>query len=484
MQHVLQTQFNPSENPYDFHMENSEMLHNLEVQSNSHTRKETVYYNTKNENVNSKFKNTKISKDTSKMGHSSILIQVPENHRYNTDNVHSEIIMSSKDRGHNLSFLSPLKYGKESKSKDEKMFRKRDSDETEKNLAYPKIDPLKNTIRQMPNTDNKFVRRTIKANRIPQRQLLSNSNHRTKRIKSSDVVKLVSVIVNPKVSYSALKSLLTSIGKTYPGMAVHILQSKNSDPIYQDDIRLVGHQILANESSGSIYNFLMHHVTTPYVLVATDLNKIDSKLNLVKLINVIENRGVWAVSGGIKSPNGQWRHGCLVSKFINFQASWKRGQLGRTEDCMLCDALEGPFLSSSLMLRELKWNKNLPSTAAHLDLFIRAYHFNQYSSASCSFALFHDSRPQPGINSVVRQDFVALGRQYIIHELRFPGDLGATLNCNEIPGNTCGKKGEIISPCCKEHLARIIRFFMQTCTVYNILCELQEGTLLGNITYS
>ena len=305
------------------------------------------------------------------------------------------------------------------------------------------------------------------------RKVLSVGTHRHGFPKRhAEIRSLVSVVV---VDGEPGAQLLGVLGSTYPGMTVHLVTTTPSSHVQTSHIRLSVHSVTPNTTMAAAYRQVLRHVRTPYVLMAQGGASLSRVGGLRMLVWAVEHLGVWAAGGGLLSPSGLWRSGCLTTTYAHYEAIWERGHLGTAGGCLLCQALEGPFLALTAVMRHLGWDAQLPTHAAQLDLFLRAAHSHYMLAASCSGSLFSLSDE---LESPPRDSLLSLARQHSLYSLQLPQSSRILFSCKEIKAN-CGDPGLALPPCCSQELARLVRFTMDMCEAHGLLCELQEGSLLG-----
>lgn len=288
-----------------------------------------------------------------------------------------------------------------------------------------------------------------------------------------NVQRTVSVVVVDGVH--SVDGLLVSLGRAYPGITVHLITATPLSQLPKQKLRLVIHDVGANTSSGVANTEVLNHVTTPYVLVATGMTSLTRLARLERLVWAAEQLGVWAISGGLQTPSGHWHTGCLTSSYAHYEASWSQGRLGTAGECSLCQSLVGPFLALTAALRHLGWDGELPKQVTQLDLFLRASHTHHMLAAACPKSLFKISSD---FEAPPRASLLSLARRHKVYSVQTAGGVRVTFSCSEV-GASCGDIGLALPPCCRQELANLVRFTMDTCEAHGLLCELQEGTLLG-----
>lgn len=291
---------------------------------------------------------------------------------------------------------------------------------------------------------------------------------------ASDVVKVVSVVV---AGDAATEDFLASVSRAYPGVAVHVAAPTPPPRPPAHRLRLLLHTVAANASLVAAHVAALDHVTTPYVLLTSGMASLTRLARLERLVWAAEHLGVWAVSGGLQTPTNRWRTGCLTSRNAHYEAEWERGRLGAAHGCLLCSSLEGPFLALTAALRHLAWDAKLPAQVAQLDLFLRAAHSHHMLAAACPEALF---RVRTELPPPPRAAWLSLARRHSLYVVQAPAGVRYTFSCSDVGAN-CGEKGVALPPCCRQELASLVRFLMDTCDAHGLLCELQEGTLLGAV---
>ncbi|XP_071517275.1 uncharacterized protein [Panulirus ornatus] len=274
-----------------------------------------------------------------------------------------------------------------------------------------------------------------------------------------------------------IDGLLASLGRTYPGITVHLITASPSSQPSKQRLRLVVHGVGGNTTIGVASTQVLNHVTTPYVFITTGLTSLTQMARLERLVWAAEHLGVWAVSGGLQAPSGHWHTGCLTSSYAHYEVNWWHGRLGTAGECLLCQSLVGPFLAVTAALRHLGWDNELPREVIQLDLFLRASHSHHMLAAVYPKALFEINSD---LEAPPRASLLSLARRHKVYSVQAAGGVRVTFSCSEVSAN-CGDIGLALPPCCRQELANLVRFTMDTCAAHGLLCELQEGTLLGAV---
>ncbi|XP_066955568.1 LOW QUALITY PROTEIN: uncharacterized protein [Macrobrachium rosenbergii] len=275
-----------------------------------------------------------------------------------------------------------------------------------------------------------------------------------------------------------------TLAKLYPGIAVHFVTSSSSSSSssaslhFPRNLRLMVHHVPLNSTLGSGYSVALDYITTPYVFVATNVSALSSPNTIEHLIWATEYLGVWAAGASLLPKSGQWHMGCLQVRESNYQITWTRKRLGTAQGYLLCHALEGPFVAVTSALRHLGWNAELPDAMSHLDLFLRASRYHHMLAAACPQEVFSVAHE---LVTPSRASLLSFARLHGFYSIQVPpGNTKFMFSCEEVAVN-CGVAGFALPPCCRRELARLVRFLMDTCDAHGLLCELQEGTLMGAV---
>ncbi|XP_062503539.1 uncharacterized protein LOC134180399 [Corticium candelabrum] len=149
---------------------------------------------------------------------------------------------------------------------------------------------------------------------------------------------------------------------------------------------------------------------------------------------------------------------------------------------MVCNALESAFLTTRKELLESldsTMNKDFME-----DAFLTWFEQNR-KLLSCPDVMFDVSRDE----QVRPEEFTKMFGKRELNRWIIDGGQDIWFGCSRgtahVPhGLHCRKSsGMGLPPCCMESLADSIKFVMSTCEKYNIICELQEGTLLGAVKF-
>ncbi|XP_064109369.1 uncharacterized protein LOC135217433 [Macrobrachium nipponense] len=316
------------------------------------------------------------------------------------------------------------------------------------------------------------------------------TNNNFLSITKEDIISSVSILIMdlgtsqgtppPPPTASVKGNLKETLAKLYPGIAVHFVTSSSSSVSlhFPRNLRTTVHHVPSNATLGSGYSVALDYITTPYVFVATNVSALSSPSTIEHLIWATEYLGVWAAGASLLPKSGQWHMGCLQAHESNYQITWTRKRLGTARGYLLCHALEGPFVAVTSALRHLGWNAELPDAVSHLDLFLRASRYYHMLAASCPQEVF---RVAHELVAPSRASLLSFARLHGFYSIQVPpGSARFLFSCEEVAVN-CGVAGFALPPCCRRELARLVRFLMDTCDAHGLLCELQEGTLMGAV---
>lgn len=276
-------------------------------------------------------------------------------------------------------------------------------------------------------------------------------------------------------SVDELVKFITSVKDTYIGL--HLLIATDSvtfarlPKISYSWVKIIDSKQL---DAGSALNSLIKEVTTPYVLVARNTNILTNDSRLERLIREIESLDVAAVGGSFRDQNGRWKNGCFQTVFKNSTLKYFEGYDESIHECLFCDYIHGPFITSTKYARKYTFKSFNESSGLYEDWFLRIFQ-KGHESVVCPDSMFH---------------VIPTGSQSIANWKRFleiwnsgkiftPDGYSFSLECIGLKGSS--KPSQALSPCVLQTASEAIKFIARTCEETGAICELQEGTALGAV---
>ena len=230
---------------------------------------------------------------------------------------------------------------------------------------------------------------------------------------------------------------------------------------------------------GTLLNQLVSRVDTEYVLLAADLERLDSDSELERLLREAERQQVAAVAGAARRPDGHWTHGCFQVRLSNYSLQYHAGYHHSRHECLQCDHVAGPFIARTELLRRWPLAKRNTLLAERWLLDVRGGGGGGGSSRGpalvCPDVMFHVRRPRVDTGAAWLQE----ARRLRVTRVQPPEGRRLVFTCRQLRLECEVLPGRLLSPCCRLELLRLIHGVMEGCRKAGALCELQEGTLLG-----
>lgn len=304
---------------------------------------------------------------------------------------------------------------------------------------------------------------------------------------------------------------------------------------------------LTNVTRGRAIQDVINQVDTAYVLIANQLTHFTKHIDLERLIRVLSSHNS-AVIAGASSRNltGHWSNNCYRSQLKNYTLYFKSGYHRSINECLVCDHIAGSFLAKTSILKTIKFDSSL-NHGLYEDFFLRLkyqhygnahnqrdkpLHGNTYNNSSSNYGHNGDYEKHfnhnNNINDYKGNNDKHLNR-YHARDIGYYGSLVA-VSCPDVmfheqkddvrdedlftfasrhsikkiveangrvrwygckrdikyrTGDRCTLRGGLaVAPCCLENLADAVKFVMDECERSNVVCELQEGTLLGAVKFN
>ncbi|OWF56249.1 hypothetical protein KP79_PYT13232 [Mizuhopecten yessoensis] len=253
--------------------------------------------------------------------------------------------------------------------------------------------------------------------------------------------------------------------------------------IYTEDFRLFSTDTYTNilfksydntNTKGHIWNDLIDLVQTPYVLIARDLIMFNNDSRLHRLIREIERLKLTSAGGASRDNSGYWELGCLQRAYKNHTLVYEEGYQESIHECVFCDHIESAFVISKETVSKIKFDETILGEGIWEDFFLRA----GGESVICPDAMFYVRRTARSSSTL---DWYEFGKKNNLKKMKFlSSNLELSFGCSGRSDCFSGT-GFAVTPCCLEELANLTMFIMNACAKAGVICELQEGTLLGAV---
>jgi len=226
-------------------------------------------------------------------------------------------------------------------------------------------------------------------------------------------------------------------------------------------------------TNGHIWNSLLNSVKTDYVLIAHDIMEFNEDARLDRLIREMERLNLKVAGGATRNKDGFWKLGCHQRAYKNYSLTYLEGYDESVHECIFCDHVDGPFIIKTEDVLRTKFDDTISNMGLFEDFFLRI----SGESAVCADSMFY-------VNTTERSSSTdmwdSLARKLSLRRLKFSSGIDISFKCPS--SYECfGGTGFVVTPCCLQELADMVNFIMKSCEEKGIICELQEGTLLGAV---
>ncbi|XP_060580882.1 uncharacterized protein LOC132737585 [Ruditapes philippinarum] len=228
------------------------------------------------------------------------------------------------------------------------------------------------------------------------------------------------------------------------------------------------------QSEGSALNSLIKDVKTSYVLVARKMNTFTNDSRLERLVREIESINVTAVGGAFRESNGHWRKGCFQSVYRNYTLKYMEGYDESFHECLFCDYIQGPFITTTKYLMENKFKSLEESNGLYEDWFLRIAKSDR-ETIVCPDSMFHiDSK-----STKSSSNWTEFSEYWNVFKVITPNGQTINRSCENVEITIEPTKA--LSPCALKLYSDGIKLIMQMCEKSGTICEFEEGTGLGAV---
>ena len=292
---------------------------------------------------------------------------------------------------------------------------------------------------------------------------------------------LVTVVLLYKPTIMNMTKILNGIKDSYGNISILI-------GALSDQVQQLKRNIISNENNvsvkpfskeataGAMLNSLVKEVKTPYIFIGRDLTHLTNDSRLERLIRVIEELDVDVSAGASRDSVGRWKQNCYQTAIKNYSLIYIEGYDESLEECIVCDHTNSPFIIKTKTAKQMPFNEKIKQEGIFEDFFLRLNQQN-YESVVCPDSMFHTHFKQ--LNTT--ESWAEFASIWNIFHLKIQPGLQVKFPCTSY--KCANIPGYALAPCCLQEIANLLKFILGFCEANNIICELQEGTLLGAVKF-
>ena len=295
------------------------------------------------------------------------------------------------------------------------------------------------------------------------------------------------VLIQPQFQYShnMTETLLEFKKKMQVKTIILVLELEhfgnlNKNVLFRHGIRL--HSFI-DQTLGRILNFIITKIiSTPYTLLAANMVIQQEDIDIERLINVQELSSAHVIGTSSRYFTGVWNRGCFQSELKMYVLRYIPGYVQSHHSCLHCDFTNNPFLAKTSYLEQFQFHENFTSGMFE-DFFLNVKYAN-HTLLVCPDVQFTLTSALPPPSSLL-----GFSKKWDIKKLIDIHDRTLWYGCRRgyayTAKNRCPYfKGMAIPPCCLENLKDALVYIFSLCDIYNIICQLQEGSVLGAVKFS
>nr|XP_045603568.1 uncharacterized protein LOC123761593 isoform X1 [Procambarus clarkii] len=238
-----------------------------------------------------------------------------------------------------------------------------------------------------------------------------------------------------------------------------------------------------NNTTGEadVLNKAIQQVMTPYVLVGLSLAHFSNQSSLERLVRVLDELDHVKVAGGAaRDLKGHWIHGCLQQRMADYQATYTMGYYYSKYECMYCDDVLTPFVTSSNLLRKVTFSAGLKGPAVYRDWFAQVRRLGHLTMLCPDVMFFLTNH-----TTMTSNDWLTVARRWALQKVyTFTGEVHE-FSCDSVK-ISCKNPLKIINsfllpPCCRAIMETELGNLIDFAETNNLEYELHAGSALGAV---
>ncbi|XP_069186410.1 uncharacterized protein [Procambarus clarkii] len=275
--------------------------------------------------------------------------------------------------------------------------------------------------------------------------------------------------------------VISHIRKHY-NIPIIVLASKK----LSTDIKLYNVSVVypkKSKSEASSLNYIMKLVKTPYVFMGTSLAHFSNQSSLERLVRVLDDIAHVAVAAGAaRDLQGRWTHGCMQQHMANYHASYTMGYYYSKYECMYCDDVLTPFVTSAKLVKKVAFTGGLNGPAIYRDWFVKVREEGHLIMVCPDVMFFLTNHV-----TMASKDWLPVARRWVLQKvLSYTGESfnftckNINISCNNILAIT---KSFLLPPCCIKMAVTQLNMVIDVSEKNGLEYELQSGSALGAVKF-
>ncbi|XP_042217260.1 uncharacterized protein LOC121862915 [Homarus americanus] len=232
---------------------------------------------------------------------------------------------------------------------------------------------------------------------------------------------------------------------------------------------------------GSVLNKAIKQITTPYVLVGMSLAHFDNQSSLERLVRVLDDlEHVEVAAGAARDLQSHWIHGCLQQRLADYQALYTTGYYYSKYECMYCDDLLTPFITSTKFINSLPFADTLSGPAMYREWFnkVRAA---GHMAMVCPDVMFYLTSHV----NMIKEDWQKVARLWNIEKVTSYTGHVHSFSCKSVDISCKDPlkriKSFLLPPCCRAIMEQELDYLLDYGDEHNLHYELHAGSNLGAV---
>ncbi|XP_071513580.1 uncharacterized protein [Panulirus ornatus] len=248
------------------------------------------------------------------------------------------------------------------------------------------------------------------------------------------------------------------------------------------NVKILSH-INDTPPEAELLNEAMQQIKTPYVFIGSSLAHFSNHSSLERLVRVIDELPhVEVVGGAARDLQGHWIHGCLQQRMANYQATYTMGYYYSKYECMYCDDLLTPFITTIKLAIKLPFTAGLRGQAMYRDWFAKVRQAGHLAMVCPDVMFFITNHVH-----MTRDQWMQVASRWALEKIHsFTGESLAfaceniNISCEHIRAIT---RSLLLPSCCIDIAMKELYIMTEFAEKHGLHYELQSGSVLGAVKF-